>query len=123
MIKWIAVLLLSTPAIAVAETDLEFHLCSSYVQKSAVGEQTDLGWPVFVKLTEIGAASFDTFTAANSGRLSRIVVGGREFLRATMWVPNSGGSLKGTFSSQEVATAWQRALADKLPATPCGARN
>ncbi|WP_273045861.1 hypothetical protein [Marinobacter flavimaris] len=124
MMKWIPVLLLSTPAIAVAETELEFHLCSPYVQKSAVGEQTDLGgWPVFVKLTEIGAASFETFTAANSGRMSRIVVDGREFLRATMWAPISGGSLKGTFSSQEVATAWQRALADKLPASPCGARN
>ncbi|MDF1615816.1 hypothetical protein [Desulfurivibrio dismutans] len=73
--KWIAVLLLITPAIAVAETELEFHLCSLYVQKSVVGEQTDLGWPVFVKLTELGATSFEKFTEANSGRMSRIVVG------------------------------------------------
>lgn len=123
MMKWIAVLLLSTPAIAVAETGLEFHLCSPYVQKSALGEQTDLGWPVFVKLTEIGATSFETFTAANSGKMTHIVVGDREFSRATMWAPVSGGNLQGTFSSQEVATAWQRALADKLPTAPCGARN
>ncbi|MBL3558395.1 MULTISPECIES: hypothetical protein [Marinobacter] len=123
MMKWIAALLLSTPTIALAETELEFHLCSPYVEKSALGEQTDFGWPVFVKLTEIGASRFETFTAENSGRMSRIVVGGREFLKATMWAPISGGNLKGTFSSQEVATAWQRALADKLPAVPCGARN
>lgn len=123
MMKWIAALLLVTPAIAVAETELEFHLCSPYVQKSAVGEQTGLGWPVFVKLTEIGATSFETFTATNSGRLSRIVVDGGEFSRATIWAPMSGGNLHGTFISQEVASAWQRSLAGKLPAAPCGARN
>ena len=121
--KWIAILLLVTPAVALAKTELEFHLCSSYVQQSAVGEQTDRGWPVFVKLTELGVASFEKFTETNSSRMSRIVVGGREFSRKTIWASTLGRNLQGTFSSQEVATAWQRTLADKLPAAPCGARD
>ncbi|WP_155996755.1 hypothetical protein [Thioalkalivibrio sp. ALMg11] len=123
MLKWIAVLLLVTPAIVVAETELEFHLCSPYVQKSMAEEQTDIGWPVFVKLTELGATSFETFTKTNHGRMSHIVVGDREFSRATIWVPIPSGNLHGIFSSQEVATAWQRTLAGELPAAPCGARN
>jgi len=121
--KWIAILLLVIPAIALAETELEFHLCSSYVQDSAVGEQTKRGWPVFIRLTELGATSFERFTETNGGKMSHIVVGGREFLKATTWASTHGGNLQGIFSSQEVATAWQRTLADKLPAAPCGARD
>ncbi|NMT62694.1 hypothetical protein [Marinobacter orientalis] len=121
--KWMAILLLITPAIALAETELEFHLCSSYVQESAVGEQTDRGWPVFIKLTELGATSFEKFTETNRSKMSRIVAGGREFLRATIWAPAFSGKLRGTFSSREAATAWERTLADKLPAVPCGARD
>ncbi|WP_435105924.1 hypothetical protein [Arhodomonas sp. AD133] len=121
--KWIAILLLSAPVMAVAETELEFHLCLPYVKKSAVGEQTDLGWPVFVNLTELGATRFEKFTEANKGRMSRVVVGGREFSRSTIWAPIPGGNLHGVFSSQEVAKKWQRTLEGKLPAAPCGARN
>ncbi|MFB2765637.1 MULTISPECIES: SecDF P1 head subdomain-containing protein [Marinobacter] len=119
--KWIAILLLVTPGIVVAETELEFHLCSAYVEQSAVGAQTESGWPVRVKLTQQGATSFERFTEANIGRMSRLVVGDREFFRATMWVPISSGSIYGAFSSQEAAIAWQRTLAGKLPAAPCGA--
>ncbi|WP_155986096.1 hypothetical protein [Thioalkalivibrio sp. AKL7] len=122
MLKWIAVLLLVTPAIVVADTELEFHLCSPYVQKSMAGERTDMGWPVYVKLTELGATSFETFTEANIGKMTRIVVIGRQFSRATIWTPIPNGNLHGIFSSQEVATAWQRTLEGELPAAPCGAR-
>jgi len=121
--KWMAILLLVTPAIALAETEVEFYLCSSYVQESAVGEQTDRGWPVFIELTELGAASLEKFTETSLSKMSRSVVGGREVLRATVWAPTFGGKLRGIFSSQEVAMAWQRTLANKLPAVPCGARN
>lgn len=121
--KWMAILLLVTPATALAETELKFHLCSSYVQESVVGEQTDRGWPVFIKLTELGATSFEKFAESNGSKMSRIVVGGREFLRATIWAPTLGGNLREIFSSREVAMAWQRTLADKLPAEPCGARD
>ncbi|MBL3557126.1 MULTISPECIES: hypothetical protein [Marinobacter] len=121
--KSIALFLLVTPAVALAEPEVEFHLCSSYVQESAVGEQTDRGWPVFIKLTELGATSIEKFTETNGSEMSRIVVGGREFLRATIWAPTHGGNLRGIFSSREVATAWQRTLAGKLPAAPCGAKN
>lgn len=119
--KWMAIFFLVTPTIALAETELEFHLCSSYVQESAVGEQMDRGWPVFIKLTELGAASFEKFAETNVGKMSSIVVDGREFLRATIWAPTLGGNSRGIFSSREVAMAWQRTLADKLPAVPCGA--
>lgn len=119
--KWMAILLLVTPVIALAETELQFHLCSSYVQDSSVGEQTKRGWPVFIRLTELGATSIEKFTETNGGKMSHIIVGGREFLRATIWASTHGGNFQGTFSSQEVATAWQRTLADKLPAVPCGA--
>jgi len=37
MMKWIAILLLAFPAIGLAEPEPEFHVCSSYVKKSAVG--------------------------------------------------------------------------------------
>lgn len=119
--KWIAILLLVTPGVVVAETELDFHLCSAYVEQSTAGAQTESGWPVHVKLTKLGATRFETFTEANIGSMSRLVVGDREFLRATMWVPISSGNIHGTFSSQEVATAWQRTLAGELPAVPCGA--
>ena len=123
MMKWIAILVLVFPAIALAEPEPEFHLCSSYVEKSTVGEQSDLGWPVSVKLTEAGATSFEAFTEANTGKTIRVVVGPQEFSRATVWVPVPGGHLRGIFGSQEVAADWQRILASELPAGPCGARN
>ena len=121
--SWIAVLLLAFPAVASAETEQEFNLCSAYVEKAVAGEQTDLGWPVFVKLTGIGTNSLGGFTEANTGKMIRIVVGDREFSRSTIWVPIPSGELHGTFSSKEVATDWQRTLAGQLPAAPCGAGN
>jgi len=123
IMKWIAILLLALPAIGLAEPKPKFHLCSSYVEKSAVGEQSDLGWPVFLKLTEVGATSFEAFTESNAGRMIRVVVGSQDFSRATVGVPVPGGHLRGVFSSQEVAADWQRILASELPAGPCGARN
>ena len=119
--KWIAILLLVTPGVVVAETELDFHLCSDYVQQSVVGAQTGSGWPVHVKLTKIGATSFERFTEANVGRISRVVVDGRAFSRATIWALIPSGTLHGKFSSQEVAKVWQRTLAGELPAVPCGA--
>ncbi|MBQ0748077.1 MAG: hypothetical protein KBT73_16330 [Marinobacter sp.] len=123
MMSWIAVLFLAFPAIALAETEPEFYLCSPYVEKSVAGEQTDLGWPVFVKLTEVGTTSLEAFTEANIGKMIRIVVGHREFSRSTIWVPVSSGNIRGIFYSREVATDWQRTLAGKLQAAPCGAWN
>jgi len=123
MMRWIAILLLALPAIGLAEAEPEFHLCSSYVEKSAVGEPSDLGWPVFVKLTEDGTTSFESFTEVNTGKVIRIVVGRREFSRATVWAPVPGGKLRGILSSQKVAADWQRILTGDLPAAPCGARN
>lgn len=121
--RWVAVLFLAIPAIVLAEAEPEFYLCSSYVEKSEAGENTDLGWPVSVKLTEVGATGLEAFTEANAGKMVRIVVGRREFSRVTIWEPISSGNLQGAFSSQEVATDWQRTLAGKLPAAPCGAWN
>ena len=123
LMRWIAILLLAFPAIGLAETEPEFYLCSPYVEKSTVGEQTDLGWPVYVNLTEFGTMNLEAFTEANTGKMIRILVGSREFSKATIWVPIPSGNLRGTFSSQEVATDWQRILTGKLPAAPCGARN
>ncbi len=123
MMRSIAILALAFPAIGLAETEPEFHLCSPYVEKSEVGGQSDLGWPVFVKLTEAGTASLEAFTEANTGKMARIVVGRREFSRATVWVPVPSGNLRGMFNSQEFATDWQRIFASELPASPCGARN
>ncbi len=123
MMRWVAVLFLAIPAIVLAEVEPEFYLCSSYVDKSDVGENTGFGWPVFVKLTEVGTTSLEAFTETNTGKMIRILVGNREFSRATIWVPIPSGNLHGTFSSQEVATDWQRTLAGKLPAAPCGAWN
>ncbi|WP_141737065.1 hypothetical protein [Marinobacter sp. X15-166B] len=123
MMSWIAVLLLTFPAAASAETEQAFYLCSAYVEKSVVGEQTDHGWPVFVKLTGIGTKSLGVLTEANIGKTVRIVVGDREFSRSRIWVPIPSGDLHGTFSSKEVATDWQRTLAGQLPVAPCGAGN
>ena len=119
--KWIATLLLLTPSIAAAETEPEFHLCAHYVQKSEVGEQAGGGWPVIVKLTALGTKSFEKFTEANVGRMSRIIVDGRQFLRATIREPISEGTLYGEFSSREIASAWQRAFVDESTSAPCGA--
>ena len=104
----------------VAGADPNFHLCSAYVQQAAVGAQTENGWPVHVKLTKVGATSFKRFTEANIGSRGRLVVGDREFLKATIWGPISSGELHGAFSSQEIATAWQQTLVGKLPLAPCG---
>jgi preprotein translocase subunit SecD len=123
MMRWIAIILLAFPAIGLAQTEPEFYLCSPYVEKSTVGGQTDLGWPVYVKLTEVGTTSLEAFTEANTGKMIRILVGSREFSRATIWLPIPSGNLHGTFSSQEVATDWQRTLTGKPPAAPCGAWN
>lgn len=121
MMRWIATLALAFPAIVLAETEPEFSLCSSYVAKSEVGEQSDLGWPVFVKLTEVGIRSLEAFTEANTGKMIRIVVTDRDFMRATIWAAISGGEIHVAFEAQEIATAWQQTLVGKLPATPCGA--
>lgn len=123
MMSWIAVLFLAFPAVASAETEQEFYLCSAYVEKYLAGEPTDFGWPVFVKLTGIGTKNFGAFTEANTGKMVRIVVGDREFSRSTIWVPIPSGDLRGTFSSKKVATEWQRTLAGQLPTAPCGAGN
>lgn len=104
---WSAVLLLIIPAIGLAETALEFHQCSPYVEESAVGENTDHGWPIFMMFTELGARSLEKVTEANVGRVIHIVVGDREFLRAGIVVPNSSGRLLGALSSQDVAMTWQ----------------
>ena len=121
MMRWVAVLFLAIPAIVLAEAEPEFYLCSSYVDKSDVGDNTGFGWPVLVKLTEVGAASLEAFTEAQAGKMVRTVVGHREFSRATIWEPSSSGNLQVAFSSQEAATDWKRTLAGKLPAAPCGA--
>ncbi|KAA1172887.1 hypothetical protein FWJ25_13845 [Marinobacter salinexigens] len=120
--RWVVVLFLAIPAIVLAEAEPEFYLCSPYVEQSEVGENTDLGWPVFVKLTEVGTTNLKAFTEANAGKMIRIMVGRREFLRATIWVPISNGNIRAAFSTQEAATDWQRILAGKLPAAPCGVR-
>lgn len=117
--RWIAVFLLVIPSVVVAKPD--FHLCSAYVQQAAVGAKIESGWPVHVKLTKVGATSFENFTESNIGSMARLLVGDREFLRATIWGPIPSGDLHRVFSSKEVATAWQRTLVDKLPAAPCGA--
>ena len=119
--KWVAILLLVFPGLVVARADPNFHLCSAYVQQAAVGAQTENGWPVHVKLTKVGATSFESFTETHVGRMGRLVVGDREFLRATILGPISGGDLHRVFGSQEIATAWQQTLVGKLPASPCGA--
>lgn len=111
------------PAIGLAETEQHFYLCSSYVETSAVGEQTALGWPVYIKLTAVGSRSFEAYTEANVGTILRIMVGSREFERATIRAPISTGSIQRAFESQDEALAWQGTLAGKLPAAPCGIRN
>lgn len=119
--KWVAILLLVIPGLVFAGAEPAFHLCSPYVEQAAVGSQIENGWPVHVKLTKVGATSFERFTEANIGRVGRLVVGDREFLRATILGPISGGDLHRVFASQEIATAWQQTLVGKLPASPCGA--
>ena len=120
MMKWFATFLLVTPGAVLAETELDFHLCSAYVHQSAVGAQTENEWLVHVKLTELGATSFERFIEANIGRMSRVIVDGRVFLRATIWAPISSGTLRGKFSSREVANDWQRTFTGELLASPCG---
>jgi len=118
--RLVATLWFATAGIAAADTAREFHLCASYVQQSATGEQANGNWPVFVKLTERGARSLEAFAEANTGKLARVVVGGREFSRATIRAPIDGGNLQGTFGSQKVAAVWQQTLASELPVAPCG---
>lgn len=121
--KWITLLFLISPAAGLAEIELEFHLCSAYVQQTAAGERLDRGWPVRVQLTDLGTSRFQRFTEENIGEMTRIVVNGRKFSRATIWSPIENGNLQAPFSSQEAATAWQKVLEGKLPAAPCGARS
>ena len=121
--KWMALLFLVTAAIAAAESAPEFHLCVSYVEKSVVGEPTDRGWPVDIRLTETGAIRFENFTQANVGRAIRVVIGDHEFSRAGIAAPIDNGRVRGTFSSQDAAIAWQRMLAGELPVTPCGGQS
>ena len=116
-----ALLFLVTVAIAAAESAPEFHLCLPYVEKSIVGEPTDRGWPVSIRLTKSGSASFEDFREETLGRVIRIVVGDREFMAARIAAPIPSGRLQGTFSSPDAAMAWQRKLAGELPASPCGA--
>ncbi len=123
MMRWIAVLFLAFPGIGLAQAESEFYVCSPFFERSVVGEKTDLGWPVFVRLTEVGTTSLAAFTEANAGKMTRIIVGDREFLRAAIWAPITSGSLRGMFSSEEVANDWQRTLAGQLPVAPCGAGN
>ncbi|XKH00396.1 hypothetical protein LG325_09820 [Marinobacter nauticus] len=104
MMRSIAILLLAFPAIGLAETEPEFSLCSPYVEKSEVGGLSDLGWPVFVKLTDVGATSLEAFTEANTGKMIRIVVGRREFSRTTMWAPISSGNLRGISVPRKLLT-------------------
>jgi len=120
--KWAAPLwfAIASAGAAIAETAPTFHLCSSYLQQSAMGERTSSGWPIFVRLTKLGARRFEAFAEANAGAPVRVVVDGREFLRATLQAPMSGGSLQGHFHSQEEAAAWRRTLAGDLPSEPCG---
>lgn len=118
-----AALFVGLSGLANAEAEPVFDLCAPYVEKSAVGEPAARGgWPVYVKLTEAGAESFEAFTAANIGRTSRIEVDGRQFTRATMWVPIDNGRLRGLFVSREEARAWQGILEEDLPPGPCGVR-
>lgn len=119
--KWMAILLLLSPDSAAAGPDLAFHLCSAYVQQVFAGEQTDAGWPVYVKLTTVGASQFASFTTANTGSNSRIVAGGQTFISATIQAPITSGVLQQTFHSQEVALTWQQTLTNELHAVPCGA--
>lgn len=118
--KWIAILILAVPIPAVAGAEPEFHLCSAYVQQSVMGDETTQGWPVYVKLTDVGAASLASFTEANIGTMARIVFDGWLFLRATIQAPIIDGTLQGRFCSYEVATEWQKILKQDLPEAPCG---
>lgn len=120
MMKWIVALLLIIPGAVLAETEPDFHLCSAYVHQSVVGTQTENEWLVHVKLTELGATSFERFTDANIGRMARVIVDGRVFLRATIWAPIPSGTFQVKFSSRADTNAWQRTLAGQLQASPCG---
>lgn len=119
----LGVVFVVTATIAAAESAPEFHLCVPYVEKSVVGEPTDRGWPVFIRLTETGAIRFENFTQANVGRAIRVVIGDHEFSRAGIAAPIDNGRVRGTFSSQDAAIAWQRMLAGELPVTPCGGQS
>lgn len=105
-------------AAAVANAEAEFWLCSGDVLETDLGEKAG-GWPVFVKLTEQGAASFAQFSEANIGKMVRIVLADRQFARFTIWV-KSGGTLRAEFNSRSAAEAWQQTLLEELPETPCG---
>lgn len=119
--KWMTILLLLSPGSVAAESDLAFHLCSTYVQQVFAGEQTDAGWPVYVKLTAGGTSQFASFTTANIGSNSRIVAAGQTFISATIQAPITSGVLQQTFHSREVALTWQQRLTSGLQAVPCGA--
>ena len=123
IVTLIVFILGALPSIGMAETEQHFYLCSSLVETSAVGEQTALGWPVYIKLTAVGSRSFEAYTEANVGTILRIMVGSREFARATIRAPISTGSIQRAFESRDEALAWQVTLAGKLPEAPCGVRS
>lgn len=121
MMRWFAILLLALSGSVWAGTEPAFHLCSSLVAQSMAGAHKDAGgWPVFVQLTERGSKQFEAFTSANSGRVIRLVVDGRQFARFSVVAPEGSGNLLGHFRSRDAARTWQRVLAEELPAAPCG---
>jgi len=119
----VALFLFAVPGVALASAIPTFHLCSAYVQKAVLSEQTDLGWPVFVQLTSEGSRSLEAFTQAHRGRMVRVAARERELLRSTIWLPVSSGNLHRAFRSREAALTWQRRLSTQLPSASCGAGN
>lgn len=116
---WLFLLFFILSTAAVADAESEFWLCSDYVIETDLGEKAG-GWPVVVKLTEQGAASFAQFSEANLGKMIRIVINGRQFARFTIRV-HGGHSLQAEFNSRSEAELWQRTFIEELPETPCGA--
>ncbi|WP_417531310.1 SecDF P1 head subdomain-containing protein [Marinobacter lipolyticus] len=121
--RWLTFLLLAASVYATAGTEPEFHLCSPYVEKAMVGEQSSTGsWPVVVKLSNRGTASFEAFSEANIGRMVHIVAGDRQFARATVSAVVTTGHLRGEYSSEQDASAWQKILTEELLKAPCGVK-
>lgn len=116
---WLVLIFFISTAAAVADAEAEFWLCSCYVLKTDLGEKAG-GWPVVVKLTEQGAASFTKFSEANLGKMIRIVINGRQFARFTLRVQGVG-TVQAEFDSRSEAEAWQQTLLEELPETPCDA--
>lgn len=116
---WLFLLFFILSTAAVADAESEFWLCSDYVIETDLGEKAG-GWPVVVKLTEQGAASFAQFSEANLGKMIRIVINGRQFARFTLRVQGCS-TVQAGFDSRSEAEAWQQTLLEELPETPCDA--